>query len=123
MGNGSSIEKFELYCVHVNDIISTTINSKEKTTLEGKCNKLIDVKVLHCCTLFIDILAEATIFSLITQKSDINIIDILDLVESTNNNYGCLFRKFSKNHDLIFQLPTLKLVIVSAESNDEDGDG
>ena len=27
-------EKFGLYCVHLNDMISTTTNSKEKSTLE-----------------------------------------------------------------------------------------
>ena len=40
------IGKFRLHCVHLNDIISTTTNSKEKTTLEGKFNKLVDPKVL-----------------------------------------------------------------------------
>ena len=35
--------------------------------------------------------------SVYTQKSDINIINILHLVK---------FRKLSKNHDLVFQLPT-----------------
>ena len=71
---------------------------------------------------FLYILAEAKKLSLIIWKSDINIIDILNLVESTKNNYGCLFRKLSKNHDLVFQLPTLKLVIDATESSDEDGD-
>ena len=36
------IGKFRLYCVHLNDIISITTSSKEKTTLEGKFNKLVD---------------------------------------------------------------------------------
>ena len=40
------IGKFQLYCVHLNDIISTTTNSKEKTILEGMFNKLVDPKVL-----------------------------------------------------------------------------
>ena len=40
------IGKFRFYCVHLNDIISTTTKSKEKTTLEGKFNKLADPKVL-----------------------------------------------------------------------------
>ena len=42
------IEKFGLYCVHVNDIISTTTNSKEKATLKGKLNKLVDAKAVLC---------------------------------------------------------------------------
>ena len=116
------IEKFGLYCIHLNDIISTTSNSKENATLEGKFNRLVEAKVLLCCALFTDILAEAKKFSLITQKTDINIINILDLVESTKNNYERLFRKLSKNHNLVFQLPTLRLVIDAIESNDEDGD-
>ena len=115
------IEKFGLYCAHLN-IISITTNSKEEATLERKFNKLVDVKVLLRCALFTDILAEVKKFSLITQKSDINIINILDLVESTKNNYERLFRKLSKNHDLVFQLPPLKLVIDAIESNDEEGD-
>ena len=45
-GIGSSNWEISAYCVHLNDIISTTTNSKEKTTLEGKFNKLIDPKVL-----------------------------------------------------------------------------
>ena len=57
-------EKFGLYCVHVNDIISTTTNSKEKVTLEGKFNEFVDGKVLLRCALFTDILAEARKFSL-----------------------------------------------------------
>ena len=116
------IEKFGLYCVHLNNIISTTSNSKENATLEGKFNKLVDAKVLLRCALFIDILAEAKKFNLITQKTDINVINILDLVKSTKNNYERLFRKLSKNQDLVFQLLTLRLVIDAIESNDEDGD-
>ena len=38
-------EKYGLYCVHLNDI-STTTNSKEKETLEGKFNRLVDAKSL-----------------------------------------------------------------------------
>lgn len=111
------IEKFRLCCV----ISSTTNNSKEKATLEGKFNKLIDAKVLLYCALFTDILAEANKFNLITQKTDINIIDILDFVESNKNNYECLFRKLCKNYNLVFLLPTLNL-IDAIESNNEDGE-
>ena len=40
------IEKYGLYCVHLNDITSTTTNSKEKATLQGKFNRLVDTKAL-----------------------------------------------------------------------------
>ena len=52
------IEKVGLYGVHINDIISTTTDTKEKTTLEGKFNKLADAKVVLRCALCTDILAE-----------------------------------------------------------------
>ena len=116
------VEKFGLYCAHLSNTISTTTNSKDRSTLEGKFDKLVDAKVLLRCALFTDILAEAKKFSLITQKSDINIIGVLDLVESTKNNYERLFRKLSKNRNYVFQLPTLKSVIDAIESNDEDGE-
>lgn len=32
------IEKFQLYCVHVSDIISTTTNSNKRATLKEKFN-------------------------------------------------------------------------------------
>ena len=38
--------EFRLYFIHLNDMISTNTNSKEKTTLEGRFNKLVDPKVL-----------------------------------------------------------------------------
>ena len=59
-------EKFGLYCVHLNGIISTTTNSKEKVTLDGKFNELVDGKVLLRWALFTDILAEAKKISLST---------------------------------------------------------
>ena len=76
------IEEFELYFVLLNNISSTT-NSKEKATSEGKFIKLLHAKVHLSCALFTDILAEVKKFSLISQKSDINIIYILDSFEST----------------------------------------
>ena len=114
------IEKFRLYCVYWNNIISTTTNFKEKATLEGKFNKLLDAK--DACRWCTDILVETKKFSLITQKSDINIINIFDLVESAKNSYEHLFRKLSKKHNLVFQLPILKMVINAIELYDEDGD-
>ena len=40
------IQKFQLYCVHVSDIISTTTNTNKRATLKGKFNKLLDAKAL-----------------------------------------------------------------------------
>ena len=75
------------------------------------------------CAVFIDVLAEAKNFSLKTQKIDINIIDIVDAVENTKQNYRPLLKHVEKDPASILKLPTLKLVIVidDVEAN-EDGE-
>ena len=78
------------------------------------------------CALFKDILADAKIFSLVTQKQDIDILTIIDAVETTKNNYQKLKKKLEiveKEPDYVFDLPTVKLVIDEIESNSEqDGE-
>ena len=44
---------------------------------------MIEAKVLLRCVLFVDILSSAKVFSLTMQKADINIIEIVDSVETT----------------------------------------
>ena len=80
---GRLIEKFGLYLQHLQNVIATTSNAKDRSTLEGKFTKLIDAKVLLRSAMFTDVLAEAKHFSLTTQKQSINIISIIDAVEST----------------------------------------
>ena len=52
-------EKSGLYTQHLQNVISTTANTKARATLEEKYQKLVDAKVLLCCARFIDVLAEA----------------------------------------------------------------
>ena len=73
------------------------------------------------CAVFIDVLAEAKNFSLKTQKIDINIIDIVDAVENTKQNYRRFLKHVEKDPASILKLPTLKLVIDDVEAN-EDGE-
>ena len=90
--------------------------------MEGKFAKLVDAKVLLRCALFIDVLAEAKKFSLITQKSDVDIITIIDYVESTKYSYERLLKWLRKNSTNVFKLPTVKLVVEAIESNEDDGE-
>ena len=53
--------------------------------------------------------------------ADIDIISIVDNVESTKNSYEKLLRKFESNADKVLSLPTLKSMIKEIESN-EDGE-
>ena len=59
---------------------------------------------------------------MITQEQSVDIIIILDPFESTIHNYERLLKKLRKNPAYVFQLPTVQLVTVEIESNDEDGE-
>ena len=119
---GRLIEKVGLYTQHLQNAIATSGSAKDKSTSEGKFKKLIDAKVLLRSALFKDILADAKVFSLLTQKHTIDIIKIIDSVESTKNNYERLRKKLEKIPEYVFELPTLKMVIDEIESNTEDGE-
>ena len=69
-----------------------------------------------------DILSAAKTFSLTTQKSDIDIIATVEIVESTKRGYENLFKKFRGNPEAIFtDLPILSAIITEIEGN-EDGE-
>ena len=119
---GRLIEKFGLYVRHLKDVVSTTVSSKDRSTVQGKLNMLVDAKVLIRSAFFADVLAEAKRFSLVTQEN-VNIIKVLDAVETTKSNYERLLKKVKKNPKFIFELPNLKLVIDSIDaSSEEDGE-
>ena len=119
---GRLIEKVGLYTQHLQNAIATSGSAKDKSTSDSKFKKLIDAKVLLRSALFKDILADAKVFSLLTQKHNIDIIKIVESVESTKNNYERLRKKLEKNPEYVFELPTLKMVIDEIESNTEDGE-
>ena len=103
------VEKFGLYTQHLENVLESIRSSKDKAILQGKFNKLIDSKVLLRSAFFLDILTEAKKFSLVTQKNDINIINVVDCVQSTSNNYRKLLGKLKKSPGDVFNLlPTLK---------------
>ena len=120
---GRLVEKFGLYVQHLRDIIPTTKNSKDRATLQGKLNKLVNAPVLMRSAFFTDVLAEAKRFSMVTQEKDINIIKMLDAVETTKSNYERLLKKVKKDPAYIFQLPNLKLIVDAATSSQEDENG
>ena len=113
------VNKYGLYCQHLQHAITDTKESKDSDTLQGKFNKLVDSKILLRSCFFIDVLAPAKIFS---QKSDISIIDIVECVDTTKRNYKNLLKRFESDKNNFFVLfPTLKSVINEIENN-EDGE-
>ena len=82
----------------------------------------MDVEILLHWALFIDILAEAKSLSLLTQRSNISIINILDVVESTKRNYKYLQRTVDRNQQSVFELPAAKLITNQTDVHTEEGD-
>ena len=120
---GRVLEKFGLYVEHLKKNIPTIKSANDRATVQGKLNKLVDAKVVLRSAFFTDVLAEAKRFSLISQKKDINVIKMLEAVETTKSNYQRLLSKVKKNPAYIFELPNLKLVTDSvSENGEEDGD-
>lgn len=96
---------------------------KDPATAQGKLNKFLDAKVLLRSAFFTDVLAEAKQFSLVSQKKNINMIKMLESVETTKSNYQRLLSKDKKDSAFIFELPNLKLVMDSiSENGEEDGE-
>ena len=102
------VDKYGVYCQHLQHAIPETKSAKDRAMLKGKFQKLTDAKVLLQSCLFVDVLSAAKQFSLVTPKSDIDIISIVDSVESTQRNYEKLLRKFEADAENISVLPTLK---------------
>ena len=98
------------------------IQKKDRATLQGKFNKLVNVKILLCSCFFIDVLAPAKIFSLQTQKSDVSIIDIVDCVDTTKWNYKKLLKPFESDQNNVFVLLPMWKTVINKIENNEDGE-
>ena len=65
-----------------------------------------------------DLLTPAKVFSLVTQKQDLHIIETVEGVEKTKLNYKRLLKKVQRNFN-----PTLKSVTKDIEGeSDKDGE-
>ena len=88
------VDKYGLYCQHLQHTIPETNKTKDYTILQGKFDKLIYAKALLRLCFFVNALSTVKQFSLTTRKANIDIISIVDSVESTKNSYEKLLRKF-----------------------------
>ena len=89
--------------------------------MTGKLDKILDAQVLLRSAFLKDL--PAKIFSLVTQKQDPNVMETVEAVEKTSRNYKKLLRKFKRDNNQVFELPTLKAVISEMEGNNElDGE-
>ena len=111
------VDKYGL-CQHLHHTIPLTKKTKDRAIFQGTFDKLIDVKVLLGSCFFVDPHSTAKQFSLTTQKADIDIISIVNNVESTKNSHEKLLRKFKSDADRALSLPTSKSEIKETESDE-----
>ena len=72
------VDRFRLYLQHFRNIANKTKKMDMVAMLEGKFKQLIDSSTLLLSAFFIDILVLAKIFSLVSQKGDFNIINMMN---------------------------------------------
>ena len=65
---------------HFKNIIPDTSKQTDKAKLEGKHKQLQITEILVFGALFFDLLEPAKILSLTTQKEDIDLIEVLELI-------------------------------------------
>ena len=116
---GKPVDKFGLYTHHLQNVIADTSKQLYPATLQGKFNKLIESKVILRTAFPLDVLTEAKIFGLCTQKSDLNLIEIVSAAESTKCHYVKLRKKMENDSELVFTLPTLASVISEVKKDND----
>ena len=72
-------------------------------------------------SLLIDILETAQNLSLITQKNNLSIIDVVDAVEKTKTKYSRLLKKLDEGENFIFTaFPTFKKIVKKVEEDENE---
>ena len=114
------IDKFGLYLQHFENVIADTSKQTDKATLEGKRKLLTDSNVLLRCGLFVDLLDPAKKFSLVSQKENFGIIELVEELDDMFLAYYLMKRRFERNPEAIFSLPNLHKVMsgVKVEQNE-----
>ena len=114
------IGKFGLYLRHFENVIADTSIQADKATLEGKRKLLTDSNVLLRCGLFVDLLDPGKKFSLVSQKENFGIIELVEELDGMLFAYYFMKRRFERNPEAIFSLPNLHKVMsgVKVEQNE-----
>ena len=90
------LDKYGLYMQHFENIIVDTTKRTDKPTLKGKRRQFEKANILLLGTLFFDLLEPARMLSLTTQEQNVNLIKIVNSIDSTRNNYQCLLNQIEK---------------------------
>ena len=75
-------------------------------------------------SLLIDILEPAQNVSLITQRNNLSIIDVVDAVEITKTKYPRLLKKLDEEENFIFTaFPTFKKIVKNIKEDENESGG
>ena len=105
------IDKFGLYLQHFETIISDTTKKTDEAILEGKRKQLTDASILLRSALFIDLLVPAKKFSILSQREDFNIIDMVDCLDDMLLSYQIRKRNVDNDPDIVDSFPTVEKLL------------
>ena len=88
------IDKFGLYLEHFENVIADTSKQTDKATLDGKRKFLTDSNILLRCGLFVDLWDPAKKFSLVYQKENFGIIELVEELDHMFLAYCLMKRQF-----------------------------
>ena len=105
------IDKFGLYLQRFETIISDTTKKTDKATFEGKRKQLTDASILLRSALFIDLLEPAKKFSILSQREDFNIIDMVDCLDDMLLSYQIRKRNIDNDQDIVYSFPAVEKLL------------
>ena len=105
------IDKFGLYLQRFETIISDTTKKIDKATFEEKRKQLTDASILLRSALFIDLLEPAKKFSILSQREDFNIIDMVDCLHDMLLSYQIRKRNIDNDQDIVYSFPAVEKLL------------
>ena len=97
------------------------VKKTDKATLEGKRRQMEDADIVILGAVFNDLLEPARELSLFTQKEDISLHEVTDVLNATCNRYIRLSKKFEKHPDAVYELPKVKQILAQIEDGKYQG--
>ena len=113
------LDKFGMYLSHLENIIADTSKKTDKATLEGKRRQLVSANVVLLGSVFYDLLEPARQLSLFTQKENITLHEVTEVLEGTRKRYVQLLKKFKDHPDAVFKLPRLAQTLSKVEKSNQ----
>ena len=110
-------DKFGVYAKQIENSIEQTTKASDKATLRGKLNRLTTADVLLRSAFLTDILEPVKILSLVSQMECSDIIATTDSVKRCKEKYQRWHKKFNSAPEKVFDLPTLKSILIWSSSS------